>query len=77
MADGTCYNSLEDMKFAIHEFYSSLFTEHEPWTPKVDRLVSPSLPDSQRVVIEYHFSEKEVLKSFQQCSGDKAPAEMV
>jgi len=65
-----------DEKSAIHDFHSSPFTENEPWRPKVDRLVLPSIIDSQRVAIEHHFSEAEVLTALQQC-GDKAPSQMV
>jgi len=37
---------------AIHDFYKSLFTEHETWRPKADGLFLPSLQDFNRENID-------------------------
>jgi len=58
------------MKSAIYNFYKSLFSELEPWRPKVDRLPLPFLRDSDKAFIEMPFSE-EVTKALLDCCGDK------
>ena len=39
MVEGSSYNSLEAMKAAIQDLYSSIFSVFEPWRPKVDDLL--------------------------------------
>jgi len=61
------------MKFAIRDFYKSLFTEPEPWRPKIDGLSLPVLQDMVKESIEQAFTEEEVVKALFGCYGDKAP----
>ena len=73
MVEGSCYDSVDDMKHAVQSFYSSLLYEPDPWRPKVDGLVLPSLTVSQRMDLEILFFEEEVYNALGQCYGDKAP----
>ena len=61
------------MKSAIFNFYKSLFSESEPWRPRVDTLPLPLLRDSEKEIIEMPFSEEEDTKALLDCCGDKAP----
>jgi len=73
VVDGVQYDALPNMKSAIYNLYKSLFSESEPWTPKVDTLPLPLLRDSEKEFIEMPFSEEEVTKALLDCCGDKAP----
>ena len=73
MVDGVQYNALQNTKSAIYNFYKSLFSESEPWRPKVDTLPLPVLQDSEKEIIEMPFSEEEVTKALLDCCGDMAP----
>ena len=77
VVDGVQYDAFPNMKFAIYNFYKSLFSESEPWRPKVDTLPLPLplplLRDSKKEFIEMPFSEEEVTKALPDCCGDKAP----
>ena len=73
VVDGVRYEVLQDMKFAIYDFYKSLFTEPEPWTPKIDGLSLPILKDGDKESIEQAFTEEEIVEALFDCCGDKAP----
>jgi len=73
VVDGVQYDASPDMKFAIYNFYISLFSEIEPWRPKVDRLPLLWLRDSDNEFIEMPFNEEEVTKPLLDCYGDKGP----
>ena len=73
VVDGVQYDALPTMKATIYNFYKSLFSESEPWRPKVDTLPLPLLQDSEKEFIEMPFSEEEVTKALLDCCGDKAP----
>ena len=52
------------MRYAIHDFYKSLFIDPEEWRPKFfDGLLLPSLWDFDRENIELPFNEDEVIKA--------------
>ena len=57
-------DALPDMKSAIYNCDKSLFSESEPWRPKVDSLALPLLRDSDKAFIEMTFSEMKLLKPF-------------
>ena len=60
MIEENCYETIENMKSSIHDFYKELFYETEPQWPKVDGLSLPSLPTSAREVLEMQFDEEKV-----------------
>ena len=62
VVDGVQYDALPNMKSTIYNFYNSLFSESEPWRPKVDTLPLPLLRDSEKEFVEMPFSEEEVTK---------------
>jgi len=73
VVDGIRRETVDDLKSAIHGFFKELFTENEPWRPKVDGLFLPSLSNTAREVLERHFDEEETTKALFDCCGDKAP----
>ena len=73
VVDGNWYEDRDEMKSSIYGFYKALFTESEPWRPKVDNLGMPSLTISAREGLQSEFSEEEILKALHDCCGDKAP----
>ena len=73
MVNGVQYDVLQDMKFAIRDFYKSLFTEPEPWRPKIDGLSLPVLRDVVKESIEQASTEEKVVKALFDSCGDKAP----
>jgi len=64
---------IENLKISIHGFFRELFTEKEPWRPKVDGLSLHSLSIAAREILERQFDEEEITKAFFYCCGDKAP----
>ena len=71
--DGVQYDVLQNMKFAIRDFYKSLFTEPEPWRPKIDGLSLPVSRDVDKGSIEQASTEEKVVKALFDSCGDKAP----
>jgi len=71
--DGVQYDPLPDMKYAIYNFYKSLFSESEPQRPKVDSLPLPLLRDSDKAFSEMPFNEEEVTKALLDYCEYKAP----
>jgi len=65
MVDGSCFDSMDDMKHVIQDFYSSLFTELEPRRPKVDELFSLTHRGC-----EILFYEEEAYNVLRECCGD-------
>ena len=63
IVDRICIETIDNMKRSIHGFFRELFTENEPWRPKVDGLSLPSLPDAAREVLEMQFDEEEITKA--------------
>ena len=61
VVDGGRYKVFQDMKSAIPDLYKSLFTEPEPWTPKVDGLPLPPLRDFDKDYIEQRLSSRRKL----------------
>ena len=59
--EGNRYETIDSMKSSIHGFYKKLFSETEPWRPKVEGLSLPSLSTSAREVLEMPFDEEEVI----------------
>ena len=64
--------SIENMKSYIHGFYKELFSDTEPWRPKVDGLSLASLSTSVREVLEMQFDEEEFTRALHDYCGDKA-----
>jgi len=73
VVDGVQYEVFHEMKAAIHDFYKYLFTEPEPWRPKVDGLCLPVLRVGDKESLQRAFTEEEVVKALFYCCGDKAP----
>ena len=73
VVDGIRCETVEDLKSSIHGFFRELFTENEPWRPKVDGLFLSSLSNTTREVLERHFDEEEITKALFNCCEDKAP----
>jgi len=67
------YETIENLKISIHGLFRELFTENEPWRPKVNGLSLPSLPNTTREVLERQFDEEKITKALFDCCGDKAP----
>jgi len=74
--EGNRYETIESMKSSIHGFYKKLFSETEPWRPKVEGLSLPSLSTSAKEVLQMPFDEEEVIRPLHNCYGDKVPARM-
>jgi len=70
------YETIDSMKSSIHIFYKKLFSETEPWRPRVEGLSLLSLSTSAREVLEMSFDEEEVTRALHDCCGDKAPGQM-
>lgn len=74
--EGNHYETIGIMKCSIHGFYKELFSETEPWRPKVDGSSLPSLPTFAREVCVMQFDEEEDTRALHDCCGDKAPGQM-
>ena len=75
MVEGSCYDSSDDMKHAVQDFYSSHFSKPEPRREKVDGLVLPSLIDPSRMDIEILLFGEEVYNGLHLCCGNKVPGD--
>jgi len=73
VVDGTRFETAENIKSSVHGFYKELFSETEPWRPKVDGLSLPSLTNEAKEDLEVLFSEEEITRALFDCCGDKAP----
>jgi len=73
VVDGICCETIENLKTFVHGFFRELFTENEPWRPKVDGLLLPSLSIVAREILERQFDKEEITKALFDCCGDKAP----
>ena len=73
VVSGICVKTIDNMKRSIHGFFRELFTENEPWRPKVDGLLLPSLSIVAREILERQFDKEEITKALFDCCGDKAP----
>jgi len=73
VVSGICVKTIDNMKRSIHGFFRELFTENEPWRPKVDGLLLPSLLNATREVLEMQFDDEKTSKALFDCCGDKAP----
>jgi len=65
--------TIDNKKRSIHGFFRELFTENEPWRPKVEGLSLPSLPNAAKEVLEMQFDEEKITKALFDCCGDKPP----
>ncbi|KAG5599567.1 hypothetical protein H5410_030937 [Solanum commersonii] len=65
---------LDEIKSAMIEFYSNLYTENEPWRPTFDLTGCPIVTNEENEWLQRPFTETEVLQTIQQCDGDKAPS---
>jgi len=63
----------DEIKSAMIEFYSNLYTENEPWRPTFDLTGCPIVTNEENEWLQRPFTETEVLQTIQQCDGDKAP----
>jgi len=73
VVDGIRSDTIENLKISIHGFFRELFTENEPWRPKVDGLSLSSLSIAARGILERQFDEEEITKALFNCCGDKVP----
>jgi len=63
----------DEIKSAMIELYSNLYTENEPWRPTFDLTGCPIVTNEENEWLQRPFTETEVLQTIQQCDGDKAP----
>ena len=52
MVDGIRCESMDNLEYSVQGFFKELFTEKEPWRPKVDGLLLPSLSIDAREILE-------------------------
>uniref|UniRef100_M1D672 Uncharacterized protein n=1 Tax=Solanum tuberosum TaxID=4113 RepID=M1D672_SOLTU len=62
----------KEIKEAMIEFYSKLYTEPESWRPSFEFRGCPTVSAEENEWLQRPFTE-EVLQTIKQCDGDKAP----
>jgi len=72
VVNGIRCETIKNLEISIHGFFRELFTEKEPWRPRVDGLSLPSLSTAAGEILERQFDEEEITKALFDCCGAKA-----